>query len=166
MRTEIMCINNFLLRICFFAWVLLCLYICFVQHAFAMNDVYFYEPMSAELEGTIAYKQIDCHCGEEDKDFRNLQNECVFLLLDKPIDIKKPGNGFAMQLHYKKNSITEKNIEILQISNEDNIDPYFNIGDRVRVKGGLYRHFRNCDHSRVLIDIVDLEVIDRSKRKF
>jgi hypothetical protein len=63
-----------------------------------------------------------------------------------------------------KNSIPENNVEALQMTNDDNIDPHFDIGDRVHVRGALYRHFQNCDRSRVLIDVIDVKVIEREHK--
>lgn len=170
-------------------YVLLCLCVCFIEESFAKNSVYFYAPMEAELDGTIASKKIDCNCWiekalyeksidgnnggvigydhdyEKSDNFRDIQSECVFLLLDEQIDVRKPEGHFYMSEDLKKNNKPEKNVEVLQMSNDDPIDSDFNIGDRVHVRGFLYRHFLHCDHSRVLIGIVDLKVIETTEHK-
>ena len=174
-----------LFQVFIYVLIVICIYLCGVQSSFAKNNVYFYEPMEVELDGTIAKKKIDCNCSIEkydyegrtggvigydndynpDNNFRVMRNECVFLLLDEPIDVKKPDHYFAIPVNSKKNSTPENNVEVLQMTNNDNINPNFDIGDRVHVRGSLYRHFQNCDRSRVLIDVIDIKVVENGNNK-
>ena len=71
-----------------------------------------------------------------------------------------------MPVNSKKNSTPENDVEVLQMTNDDNIDPDFSIGDRVHVRGDLYRRSQNCDRSRVLISVVDLKVIEKMEHKY
>lgn len=142
-----------------------CLYalttICNMQCSFAKNKLYYYEPETTEIEGTIITKTVKGYCDVLNDGFeKDTKEVCPFLILDKPIDVRVPPSDSPKTAPDPQRDKPEKNIKILQISNVSPSGYNFKNGEHVRIQGVLFRHFRNCDHTRVLIDLEIAEKLD------
>ena len=118
--------------------------------SFAAVQIVHYEPEIVELEGVVEFQTFPGR-----PNYQSIKNgdeieKGAYLRLNQPIDVViKPNDNINED---------ERNVKIIQIADDNSVDwQKFKLGGYFRIQGVLFHRMTGHHHSRVLIDVKQIE---------
>ena len=134
-----------------------CVGLIFMMVSYGQNSSVYYEPAVISVEGVLETHTFPGPPNYNDIAEGDWAEKCFYLRLDEVIGevISEPKVTYDYE--------SEKDISVMQLSMMTNRSRFFRDGDHVRLTGSLYQGHNGHHHTRVLMLVDKIELLNRNK---
>ncbi len=123
--------------------------------SFADNQIVYYDPAQVKLKGVVEIQTFPGPPNYESIQKGDEMERGAYLRLYQPIDVN------LILIATNEINEPEKNIKIIQIADINDVDwkKFLKKGKHIQITGTLFHRFTGHHHTRVLIDVKQIEKV-------